>query len=76
MNKKYRPPNGTEGSIFIARYCAHCEHEKYFHTLNDNDKKCPILSATFIFDIDDPNDPSEWQYNEKGEAFCSNFKPF
>ena len=74
--KKYRPSNGTEGSIFIERFCAHCEHEKYIHTLDDKDKKCQILSNTFIYDIDDPNYPTEWQENDQGEEFCSNFKPF
>ena len=71
MKEKYRPSNGTEGMIFCEHFCDQCIHEKFNHTMNDVDKKCDILSATMLYDIDDPEYPSEWTYDDQGHATCT-----
>lgn len=50
--RKYRPSNGTEGMIFM-------------------DKFCDIISNTMAYDINDPEYPKEWIYNEKNEPVCT-----
>lgn len=68
--KKYRPSNGTEGMCFIEKWCDNCIHEKYNHTMNDNDKKCDILSRSMIYDLKDKEYPNEWVQDENG-ARCT-----
>lgn len=50
----YRPPNGTEGMMFTGRWCDNCRRD-----INMN---CPIVADTMVFDIDDPEYPTEWRY--------------
>ena len=73
--KKYRPSNGTEGEGFIDEYCMHCLHEKYSHTYNEDDKKCEILTNTMIYDINEPEYPEEWIYDENGNPCCTAYIP-
>jgi hypothetical protein len=76
----YRPSNGTEGDGFIAHFCFNCERNR--------DEDCPILAATFAFDVDDPEYPKEWVQDESpeldpedglpvgaGNARCTAFAP-
>jgi len=72
--KKYRPSNGSEGEIFTDYYCARCVREEFMHTMNDNDKKCEILTSTMFFDVDDEKYPSEWQYTKDGQPTCTAFE--
>lgn len=67
MAEKYRPSNGTEGSCFIEAWCFKCERDK--------DEDCPIVAATFTYDVDDPEYPEEWQYADKGRPICTAFVP-
>lgn len=69
--RKYRPSNGTEGMCFMEQFCDHCIHERYNQTLNDDDKKCTILSNTMTYDVTDEKYPVEWTYNEQGEPICT-----
>lgn len=73
MAKKYLPSNGTEGELFMHKYCSQCIHEKWVHTQRESDKKCDILSRTFYLDINDPDYPEEWQYKESGEPTCTKY---
>jgi hypothetical protein len=50
--RKYRPSNGFEGELFRDEFCCRCKRD-----INEN---CSILAATFYFNINDPNYPSEW----------------
>lgn len=50
----YRPSSGTEGEMFQHHFCYRCD--KYG---TDNDP-CPIQGRALIFDVDDPDYPSEW----------------
>jgi len=74
MCRKYQPSNGTEGMIFTEQYCEQCLHEKWMHTQNDDDLKCEILSDSMVYDINDKEYPSEWQYNEKDEPICTKWQ--
>lgn len=60
----YRPSNGTEGDIFMARYCQRCRRHAH---------DCDILLAAYAYDSDDPAYPREWKYNNVGVPMCSAF---
>ena len=64
----YRPSNGSEGMAFIARWCDRCRCG------DDGEEGCPILSATMAFQLFDPEDPSEWRWNERSGARCTAFE--
>jgi hypothetical protein len=61
----YRPLRGTEGMDFIAKWCGLCAKD-------DNDD-CPILAASFVYEVDDPKYPNEWRY-ERDEPICTAFR--
>lgn len=55
MPDKYRPSNGTEGEMFMQRWCGRCA------AFDD----CPIWIDTMTYDTDDPEYPAEWIYQGK-----------
>ena len=66
--EKYRPSNGTEGEMFREMYCYQCSKD-------DGEKKlCDILGRTLGLLVDDPDYPTEWQYNGNGQPVCTAFK--
>ena len=65
--EKFRPSNGTEGELFIDSWCFECQR--------DTNQDCPIVAATFAFDVTDPEYPSEWQYGPDGQPRCTAFIP-
>ena len=68
--KKYRPSNGTEGDIFMSRFCGCCIK----HPINSDAKRqCRILLKTFAYDLDDPKYPPQWLY-KNGRPLCISFK--
>lgn len=69
--QSFRPSNGTEGMMFMDAFCDNCLHEKWSHTHNDHDKKCPILSATMLYDKKEKGYPEEWVYNDEGWPVCT-----
>jgi len=71
--KKYRPSNGTEGMGFIESFCENCIHEKFMHTNSDDDLKCEILSNSMLYDLSDPEYPSEWTYDALGKPCCTKY---
>ena len=68
--EKYQPSNGTDGEIFMARFCNQCAHENMDTDLSE---PCEILGRTFAFRIDHEEYPSEWTYDENGEPTCTRF---
>lgn len=48
MIKPWIPSNGTEGMQFVDDHCAHCIHEQFMHTQNDDHKKCEILTRSMV----------------------------
>jgi len=64
--KPYRPSNGTEGEIFMEKWCERC-------MLDTEDNPCEILTSTLAFEIDDPEYPKEWRYDFDGRPMCTKF---
>lgn len=71
----YRPSSGTEGADFQDRWCCRCEMDAKFQANPDAADGCPIVAATFVYDVTDPNYPKEWTYDKKGEPCCTAFVP-
>jgi hypothetical protein len=68
MAKKYQPSNGTEGAYFINEYCMrciHCDPDPY------GPKQCDILLRTMVYNVNDPEYPEEWVYNENDQPKCT-----
>ena len=68
--KAYRPSNGTEGMSFYGSWCDRCANDKP----EAEDGGCRILYRTLAFQIGEPEYPSEWVYDEKGNPCCTAFK--
>ena len=68
MKEKYRPSNGTEGEMFMEKFCYRCIHE------DGDENLCNILSSTFWHDVDDKESPPEWQYGKDGQPLCTKFE--
>jgi hypothetical protein len=52
-DKPYRPSNGTEGMVFVRRFCARCVKES-------EDYPCDIRRRALVFQIGEPQYPTEW----------------
>jgi len=73
MPKKYRPSNGTEGMDFMDKFCDRCwKEESYRRTQKGTG--CKILCKTMVYDINDPEYPEEWTYDEDGNPTCTEFE--
>lgn len=70
--QSYRPSNGTEGEIFMARWCARCSRDQ---ARRDGDAfdGCEIIDLTMAYDIDDPSYPKAWVQDDDGSPSCSEF---
>lgn len=72
--KPYQPSNGTEGDMFTAYWCHHCERDRAFRESGyDGDPAlgCQIFAASMAYRIDDPNYPKEWVYGRDGAPKCT-----
>lgn len=61
--RKFQPSNGTVGSAFLSDWCGSCEGGK--------DGPCGIAANTMFHHVDDPEYPSEWQFNLQGDPVCT-----
>jgi len=66
--KKYRPSNGTEGMIFMGKFCDHCIHD------NGDTKMCDIITLTMGLGVDEKDYPEEWTYDENDKPTCTKYK--
>ena len=57
--KKYKPSNGTEGEIFMSRFCHQCKRI---------DEPCPILGRVFF-----GKEVDEWAISKHGHPECTAF---
>ena len=71
--KLYRPSNGTEGMDFTERFCDQCVHEEKYQRTQEGEDACVILSNSMRYEIDDPDYPKEWIY-QNGRAVCTKFE--
>jgi hypothetical protein len=58
--EQYTPSNGTEGEIFMSRWCEACHH--------DRNEDCEILMQALCHE-----EPTEWQY-WNGKPVCTSFE--
>lgn len=65
---KYQPSNGSEGTWFIDKHCMNCKH---CDPDPCGDKQCDILCATMVYNVNQPEYPEEWTYNDKDEPICT-----
>lgn len=76
--QKYQPSNGTEGEIFFESWCRQCARDKAMNSGEDYDEcddneVCGIIALTFSHNVNDPEYPSEWQYDKQGQPCCTAF---
>lgn len=64
--RPYQPSNGTEGEMFMERWCHRC--------MKDENQDCDIIARTFVYDVKDPDYPKEWRWNGKGQPECTAFE--
>lgn len=64
MSEKYKPANGTEGDIFMSRWCDGCSKQE----------DCMIPHITIFIDEDDAEYPQQWIY-ENDVPICTAFEP-
>jgi len=63
--ESYRPSNGTEGMIFMGKYCDHCQ-------LWDQGA-CEIQFHSMLYEVEEKEYPSEWIIDEDGQPTCTAF---
>ena len=73
--RPYRPSNGCEGADFIEFFCGRCERDREYRETGDGEKGCPIVAASFLYEVDDPRYPKEWVQDVPfGNARCTAFE--
>jgi hypothetical protein len=70
--KKYRPSNGSEGILFEENFCDKCKNETWNPETNKG-KQCEILGCMMLFNINEPEYPSELVYKDD-KPTCTAFK--
>jgi len=70
--EKYRPSNGSEGMMFMERWCAKCQRDAAYRAGTGD--SCPIVCNSLIHSIDEEGYPAEWQYGDDGQPRCSAFE--
>ena len=59
--------------MFMEQFCFRCTRDAKFQESQDGADGCPIVAATFRYEVDDPEYPPEWVCDEHGArctAFC------
>lgn len=69
QQRAYRPSNGTEGELFMQKYCYTCKKD------DQKDLFCPLLGDALCFDVDDEEFPKEWTYGLDGLPTCTAYEP-
>jgi hypothetical protein len=69
----YRPPNGTEGEFFEARFCDLCERDADAREgeAGPGPKVCAIHTAAFGLYPDQPGYPAEWVVDKDDDGMCA-----
>lgn len=56
----YRPSNGTEGEMFMERFCYRCATDEDYQDEVPGAKGCLIILMTMCKDVDEIGYPPEW----------------
>lgn len=73
--KPYRPSNGTEGMMFQAEWCEHCERDRHYQETMEPGTGCPIIADSLVLDASDKDYPHALTHDERGRPTCLAFKP-
>lgn len=73
MTDRYRPANGTEGEMFMSKWCACCERNRAY--LEDGEEPCDIILRSVAYDADNPEYPEELVGTFLSDARCLAFVP-
>lgn len=73
MTEPYRPSNGTDGELFMSRFCDRCKHDAKFRETQDAEDGCPIIVRAFAYLTDEPGYPTEWIEDDQGPR-CTAFE--
>lgn len=68
---KYQPSNGTEGMIFMSKFCDHCIHQ---HPDPDHPSQCQLIMLSMAYNVKHPQYPEEWTYDKEGKPTCTKYK--
>lgn len=68
VGKPYRPSNGSEGEMFMTRFCYRCTKD---NPDNSGRNGCDIIFFSMSFEVDHPKYPKEWIYDEDGQPICT-----
>lgn len=68
----YRPSNGTEGEIFMSRWCHNCAKDNL--DVDTGDGGCEIIADTMALDDDDEDYPRAWRLDAEGVPMCAAFE--
>ena len=69
--RPYRPSNGTEGEGFMSCWCMECERDKAFW--DQTGEGCEIAARALIYNVGDPEYPTEWVEDDKDGPRCTAF---
>ena len=56
----YQPSNGTEGEMFMEKFCYRCRWDQAFQRSQSGEDGCPIVVATMTHNPGDTFYPLEW----------------
>lgn len=68
----YQPSNGTEGEIFMSRWCHRCAKDSLDPDTGDGG--CEIISDNMCFDVSDEEYRREWRCGPDGAPICTAFE--
>lgn len=66
--RPYRPKTQPEGAAFEDRFCGRCAR------WNRDAPDCEIWARVNMLEVFDPNYPTEWIHDRKGEGLCTAFE--
>lgn len=72
VGELYQPANGTEGEMFMSRFCHRCIHDNL--DMETFEGGCDILLRTMAFGTDDEDYPREWVIATDGQPKCTAFE--
>lgn len=72
--EQWIPSNGTEGEMFLYKWCLNCARDKAMrgdkrYDECDDDELCPIIAASFL------GEAVEWRELPDGEIKCMKYVP-
>jgi hypothetical protein len=70
IGKPYQPSNGTEGMMFMERWCDNCKHQGS----EDAEDWCMIMLRTMAHNPKDAEYPVEWRIGSDHQPECTAFE--